>query len=153
MYQFMRKHDFDNYDDLYQWSVDESAAFWESLCEFCDVHFDTPAITTLSRSANIMDAGWFAGSRLNYAAHLLRHEGARAAIVFRCENGDRRELSFDQLRQAVADIAAGLQQSGVVKGGGLSAKLPGSHHCDAGHDQPRGDLVIMFAGFWCQWCR
>jgi hypothetical protein len=36
MYQFMRKHDFDNYDDLHQWSVNESGAFWESLCEFCE---------------------------------------------------------------------------------------------------------------------
>jgi len=124
MYQFMRKHGFDNYDDLFQWSIDESAAFWESLCEFCDVHFDAPATTTLSRPGDIMDAGWFAGSKLNYAAHLLRHEGDRAAIVFRCENGDRRELSFDQLRQAVADIAAGLQESGVVKGDRVAGFLP-----------------------------
>jgi len=124
MYQFMRKHDFDNYDDLHQWSVNESGAFWESLCEFCDVQFDTPATTILSRPANIMDAGWFAGSKLNYAAHLLRHEGDRAAIVFRYENGDRRELSFDQLRQAVADIAVGLQKSGVVKGDRVAGFLP-----------------------------
>ncbi len=124
MYRFMRKHAFDSYDDLYQWSIDESAAFWESLCEFCDVRFDTPAITTLSRPDDIMDAGWFAGSELNYAAHLLRYEGDRAAVVFFGENGNRRELSFDQLRQAVADCAAGLQKSGVVKGDRVAGFLP-----------------------------
>ncbi len=124
MYQFMRKHDFDSYDDLYQWSIDKSAAFWESLCEFCDVRFDTLATTTLSRPADIMDAGWFAGSKLNYAAHLLRYEGDRAAIIFCGENGDRRELSFDQLRQAVADVAAGLKKSGVVKGDCVAGFLP-----------------------------
>ena len=70
MHHFMRKHGFDNYDDLYQWSIDESAVFWESLCEFCGVRCDTPATTTLSRPDDIMDAGWFAGSKLNYAAHL-----------------------------------------------------------------------------------
>ncbi len=124
MYRFMHKHGFDNYDDLYQWSIDESAAFWEALCEFCDVRFDTPATTILSRPDNIMDAGWFAGSQLNYAAHLLRHEGDRAAIIFFGENGVRRELSFDQLRQAVADVAAGLQRSGVVKGDRVAGFLP-----------------------------
>ncbi|MDX2412189.1 MAG: acetoacetate--CoA ligase, partial [Woeseiaceae bacterium] len=124
MHRFMRKHGFDNYDDLYQWSIDESAAFWESLCEFCDVRFDTPATTTLSRPDDIMDAGWFAGSKLNYAAHLLRHKGDRAAIVFFGENGVRRELSFDQLRQAVADVAAGLRKSGVVEGDRVAGFLP-----------------------------
>jgi len=120
----MRKHDFDSYNDLYQWSIDDSAAFWESLCEFCDVRFDTPATTILSRPGDIMYAGWFAGSKLNYAAHLLRHKGDRAAIVFFGENGVRRELSFDQLRQAVADVAAGLQSSGVVKGDRVAGFLP-----------------------------
>jgi len=124
MHRFMRKHGFDNYDDLYQWSIDESAAFWKSLCEFCDVRFDTPATTILSRPDDIMDAGWFAGSKLNYAAHLLRHTGDRAAIVFFGENGARRELSFDQLRQAVANVAAGLRNSGVVEGDRVAGFLP-----------------------------
>jgi acetoacetyl-CoA synthetase len=124
MHRFMRKHGFDKYDDLYQWSIDESAVFWESLCEFCGVRFDTPATTTLSRPDDIMDAGWFAGSKLNYAAHLLRHKGHRAAIVFFGENGVRRELSFDQLRQGVADVAAGLRKSGVVEGDRVAGFLP-----------------------------
>jgi acetoacetyl-CoA synthetase len=124
MHHFMRKHGFDNYDGLYQWSIDESAAFWESLCEFCGVRFDTPATKTLSRPDDIMDAGWFAGSKLNYAAHLLRHEGDRAAIIFYGESGVRRELSFEQLRQAVADVAAGLRNCGVIEGDRVAGFLP-----------------------------
>ena len=124
MYRFMRQQGFDTYDDLYQWSINDLAAFWESLCEFCDVQFDKPATTTLVRPDNIMNAGWFAGSELNFAAHLLRHNGERAAIVFCGEGGTRKELSFDQLQQAVAETAAGLRRAGVVKADRVAGFLP-----------------------------
>ena len=124
MYRFMRAQGFDRYADLYRWSIDESPAFWEALCEFCDVRFDKPADVTLSRPDNIMDAGWFAGSELNFADHLLRHSGDRPAIIFSGEDGTRRELSFKQLRQQVAEIAAGLMGAGVVKGDRVAGFLP-----------------------------
>ena len=124
MYRFMRAQGFDRYADLYRWSIDESPAFWEALCEFCDVRFDKPADVTLSRPDNIMDAGWFAGSKLNFAEHLLRHGGDRPAIIFNGEDGTRRELSYEQLRQQVAGIARGLMQAGVGKGDRVAGFLP-----------------------------
>jgi acetoacetyl-CoA synthetase len=124
MYRFMHQQGFDRYDDLYRWSIDNSAAFWEALCEFCDVRFDTPADRILSRPDSIMDAGWFAGSELNFAAHLLRETGERAAIIFCGEDSSRRELSFDQLRASVAEVAAGLRDVGVEKGDRVAGYLP-----------------------------
>jgi len=124
MYRFMREQGFDCYEDLYKWSIEDSAAFWEALCSFCDVHFDAPADKSLSRPDDIMDAGWFAGSKLNFAAHLLRHSGDRPAIIFCGEDGSRKELSFDQLRQSVARIAAGLRDAGIVKGDRVAGFLP-----------------------------
>ena len=124
MYRFMRQQGFDNYESLHQWSIDDSAAFWQALCEFCDVRFTTPPATILERPDNIMDAGWFAGSELNYAEHLLRHQGGREALVFSAENGERRALTFDELRTAVAGIAAGLKRAGVVSGDRVGGYLP-----------------------------
>ena len=124
MFRFMRQQGFDNYDDLYSWSIDSSPRFWEALCEFCDVRFATPAHATLEHPDSIMDAGWFAGSELNYAEHLLRFDGKRPALVFTAENGDRRELSFDALRQAVADVAEGLRRAGVGRGDRVGGYLP-----------------------------
>jgi acetoacetyl-CoA synthetase len=124
MYRFMRQQGFDNYDDLYRWSVDASPDFWEALCDFCGVRFAKTAASTLERPDNIMDAGWFAGSELNYAEHLLRFDGKRAALIFTAENGARRELSFDELRQAVADAAEGLRRAGVASGDRVGGYLP-----------------------------
>ena len=124
MYRFMRQQGFERYDDLYRWSVNEPAAFWEKLASFCGVHFDAPATTTLTRPDNIMNAGWFAGSKLNFAANLLHETGERAALIFCAENGARRELSRDELRQTVAEVAAGLRAAGVVKGDRVAGFLP-----------------------------
>ena len=124
MYQFMCAQGFDNYDDLYDWSISDMPAFWQAVCEFCDVHFDSPAENILARPDNIMDAGWFAGSRLNFAQHLLRHEGDHAALIFCGENGARSELSWDELRQSVAEVAQGLRDNGVERGDRVAGFLP-----------------------------
>ncbi len=124
MYSFMRLAGYDDYDSLYEWSVSHSPAFWEAICEFCDVRFDREPDTILARSDDIMDAGWFAGGRLNYAEHLLRHEGDQAALVFYGEDGARRELSRDELREQVAAIAAGLRAAGVEHGDRVGGFLP-----------------------------
>ena len=124
MYRFMRQQGCDDYDSLYQWSIEDSAAFWQALCDFCDVRFTTSPEAILARPDNIMDAGWFEGSELNYAAHLLRHRGEREALVFSAENGERHALTFDELRSAVAGVAAGLKRAGVASGDRVGGYLP-----------------------------
>ncbi|MBT8103688.1 MAG: acetoacetate--CoA ligase [Gammaproteobacteria bacterium] len=124
MYRFMREAGFDDFDSLYEWSVTDAPAFWEAVCEFCAIHFDKAADQILRRPDTIMDAGWFDGSQLNYAANLLRNGGDGAAIIFVGENGARRELSHDDLRAAVAAIAAGLKAVGIGKGDRVAGFLP-----------------------------
>ncbi|MEJ2275018.1 MAG: acetoacetate--CoA ligase [Woeseiaceae bacterium] len=124
MSRFMAATGHRDYDSLYRWSVAESAKFWEILCAFCDVRFTTPPMTGLTRPDDIMNAGWFAGGELNYAQHLLRTEGERAAIVCYREDGTRQELSFDELRRRVTEVAAGLRRAGVVEGDRVAAFLP-----------------------------
>ena len=124
MHRFMAKSGFRDYDGLYNWSIEDPAAFWESLCDFCDVEFTVPASATLARPDDIMHAGWFSGSQVNYAAHQLRYRGKHAALVFCGEDGSRRELSRDELCQAVADIAAGLRKAGVEAGDRVAGFVP-----------------------------
>ncbi len=124
MFRFMRSQGFDDYDSLHRWSIEDSPAFWQALAEFCNVRFERAPSRLLARPDNIMDAGWFEGAELNYAEHLLRHEGQRAALVFCGENGARRELSCDALRDAVAAVAAGLRDAGVGRGDRVGGFLP-----------------------------
>jgi acetoacetyl-CoA synthetase len=124
MYHFMQQHGHESYASLHQWSIDEAPLFWSSVCEFCDIQFDRPADKLLARPDNIMDAGWFEGAQLNFAAHLLRHTGVDAAIVFCGEDGTRQELSRDELRTLVASVAAALRARGIAKGDRVAGYLP-----------------------------
>jgi acetoacetyl-CoA synthetase len=124
MSRFMRIAGYEDYSSLYAWSVDDSPSFWRALCDFCDVDFEREADTTLAQPDNIMDAGWFEGSRLNYAAHLLRHTGNEPALIFCGEDGTRYELSRDGLREQVAEVAAGLRAAGVGAGDRVGGFLP-----------------------------
>jgi acetoacetyl-CoA synthetase len=124
MHRFMQQQGFSNYAAMHQWSIDDAPAFWTECCRICDIEFDRKADAVLLRPDNIMDAGWFVGARLNFAAHLLRHTGTGAALVFCGEDGARREISRDELRAAVASVAEGLKNSGVGKGDRVAGFLP-----------------------------
>jgi acetoacetyl-CoA synthetase len=124
MYRFMRQQGFDNYADLYQWSITDLAGFWSSVRQFCNLNFAQAGDPVLARPDNIMDAGWFATSQLNFAERLLCHRGDQAAIVFCGEDDARRELSREQLRREVAAFAAGLRRVGVSQGDRVAAYLP-----------------------------
>jgi acetoacetyl-CoA synthetase len=124
MFRFMTELGFKDYQALYRWSIDNLEEYWEAQCRFCNVDFSTPATTTLRQPGDMTTAEWFSGARLSYPAHLLRHDGDRAAIVFRGENGARREISFSQLIREVAMLAAGLKSAGIVKGDRVAGFLP-----------------------------
>lgn len=124
MFDFMRRQGFSDYDALHRWSVEHCADFWTALVEYCDVRFSTPPNTPLAKPGQIMHAGWFAGSTINYARHLLRHRGSGAALIFTGEDGRRSELGFDELVGEVGRVAAGLRGAGIGCGDRVAAILP-----------------------------
>jgi acetoacetyl-CoA synthetase len=124
MYRFMRAKDCDSYDALHRHSLREPGDFWASVAEYCDLRFSTPYDKVLHQPGDMISARWFGGGTINYAEHLLRHDGDRAALIFRGENGARREMSFAELRAGVAAIAGALRAAGIVKGDRIAAFLP-----------------------------
>ena len=124
MFRFMRERGFDEYESLHRWSIEQPAAFWEALIDYCEVRFSTPPEISLSHPERIMHAGWFAGGTINYARHLLRHRGGDPALIFVGEDGRRSELSFDELTGEVGRVTSGLRAAGVGRGDRVGAILP-----------------------------
>jgi acetoacetyl-CoA synthetase len=124
MYRFMQAQGMDSYQQLHRWSIEEMPRFWEAMAEFGDLDLVSPASQTLFQPGDITTARFFDDAKISFPAHVLRHRGSRAAIVFRGENGERRELSFDELRQQVAAFAAGLRAAGVVQGDRVAGFVP-----------------------------
>ncbi|MBV9003590.1 MAG: acetoacetate--CoA ligase, partial [Solirubrobacterales bacterium] len=100
---------FDGYHDLWQWSVDGIEAFWESIAEFCEVRFETPARSVLGRS-EMPGAEWFPGARLSYPEHIFRGRDPEAvALRHASEVRELGEWTWGRLREETAAIASGLR--------------------------------------------
>ena len=106
---------FAGYADLHEWSMTESAAFWELLAEFSGVVFNRPA-HTIKGSDRMPGTEWFAGARLNYAENLLRYRDDHTAIIAVNEAGGHERYSYSQLYQTVAKCARALEGLGIGPG-------------------------------------
>jgi acetoacetyl-CoA synthetase len=113
-----------DYSSLWQWSVDEPAAFWNAVFDFTGVIADRGTGQVLRNGSRMPGATWFEGTRLNFAENLLRGAGEGPAIIARDERGRRREISWDQLRAEVARVADGLRAAGVVAGDRVAGFMP-----------------------------
>jgi acetoacetyl-CoA synthetase len=114
---------FDDYESLWRWSTEHLDGFWSAIVEFFDVRFHAPPDQVLSRES-MPGAVWFQGATLNYVDQVLAHEGQQVAVVARCEDGARQELSRDELRDRVGAVAGWLEAEGVVAGDRVVAYLP-----------------------------
>ena len=119
-----RGADAQDYDALYRWSIGQPAAFWEALFDFAGVIAERAAGPVLEEAGRMPGARWFPGTRLNFAENLLRGPDADPALVFRNERGQRRELSWRQLRAEVARVTAGLRAEGIGPGHCVAGFLP-----------------------------
>jgi acetoacetyl-CoA synthetase len=112
-----------DYDALWQWSVDQPAAFWSQLWDFCGVVGDK-GDTVLEDGDKMPGAHWFPQGRLNYAENLLRFAGPEDALVFWGEDKVKRRLSRDELRAQVSRFQQFLKGAGVQPGDRVAGYLP-----------------------------
>ncbi len=107
---------FASYHALHTWSIENLALFWQTLCDYLQIQFNTPPKQILNATQPMIDAHWFEGATFNFAEKLLSRDDEHPAIIARDESGYREVLSFHALRQAVAACAASLKQTGVQPG-------------------------------------
>lgn len=115
---------FTHYQQLHEWSIANPAQFWQTICEYFNVNFDTPATEILNNYDHMINATWFSGATFNFAEKLLSRNDNHPAIVSVLENGERQKLSYQQLHKEVACCAAGLKEAGVVAGDRVAAIMP-----------------------------
>ncbi len=115
---------FSDYAALQRWSVEELEVFWRSIWDFCDVQADgSPERAFGSRS--MPGADWFPDTALNYAEHVFRCKaGDEVAIRHASELRPLAAMTWTELRELTARIAAGLRAQGVGRGDRVVAYLP-----------------------------
>ncbi|MGB3764839.1 MAG: acetoacetate--CoA ligase [Ornithinimicrobium sp.] len=121
-----RDRSFDDWDQLWQWSVQDQDGFWTAVWDYFAVKSDTPFDSALDEDAAMPGVQWFQGATLNYARHLLSDTSrdADVAIVAYSQTRDTTSITFGELRDQVAAARAGLTRLGVQRGDRVVAYLP-----------------------------
>lgn len=123
---------FDNYQDLYQWSILNRSLFWQAVLDFFKVKLTKKGDLVLDDSKGMFMAQWFADSQLNFAENLLRYRDQHVAIQFFNETGQQQTFTYAQLYQQVAFLSRAFKQSGIQPGDRIAAVLPNCPHAVIG---------------------
>ncbi len=116
---------FEDYGELWRWSVGDLDAFWSAVVRFFDVRFAEGGEVVL-RDRSMPGAEWFPDSRISYAEHVFRGKD-ESEVAIRHASEVRPELgewTWSRLRSETARIAAGLRGLGVEEGDRVVAYMP-----------------------------
>lgn len=108
--------DFEDYAALWAWSVEDTAAFWESIWTYYDVKSHAPYEAVL-QGDTMPFYTWFKGARLNYAERVFsKATAAHPALLFQREGGKIASVSWAELEAKTASLAAFFKAQGVGPG-------------------------------------
>lgn len=111
---------FEDYQDLWKWSVDDLEAFWATVWKYFNVS-DADYIVLEERK--MPGATWFAGSDVNFAQRVFAAKQEGVAIDARTEGGRRRTMTWDALEKKTAALASRLREMGVAPGDRVAAYI------------------------------
>lgn len=108
---------FKDYNAFHHWSIQNQAAFWESITQFFKIDFDTPYEEVYAPAIPFWKTKWFRGAKLSYAHHVFRNATSKQpALIYQSETNDTVEISWAQLIAKTHAIQQQLIAFGVTKG-------------------------------------
>jgi acetoacetyl-CoA synthetase len=113
----------DDYQALYQFSLDRPEAFWSSLWDFTGIR-GVKGLRIIQDAGRMPGARFFPDARLNFAENLLWRTDDRPALVFNGENRVHRSVTAGELRGDVARFAEALRRDGIQAGDRVAAFIP-----------------------------
>jgi len=130
MYRFMNfinasyGQNFNEYNSLYQWSIDNIPDFWAAMWEFGEIIASKTFQQVVDDLGEMPGAKWFSGARLNFAENLLRRKGNQTALIFKGEDQDVTRKTYAEVYNEVACIAKVLRAAGIRIGDRVVGFMP-----------------------------
>ncbi len=117
--------DFQEYAELYKWSVEFIPDFWAALWDYFGIICSKPYDTVVDDLNHFPGAKWFEGAKLNYAENILRYcDKEGTAITFCGEDYQRRQISRKEMKLTVERLASAFREEGIKPGDTIAGYMP-----------------------------
>ncbi|POB09125.1 acetate--CoA ligase [Sulfobacillus sp. hq2] len=114
----------DEYRVLYQQSIENLGQYWAKVAH--ELEWMEP--WQVDMEGSLPDFRFFSGGTTNVSVNCIdrhaRANGAKTALIWRSETGERREWTYQQLLSETARFATSLKAMGVGKGDVVAIFLP-----------------------------
>jgi acetoacetyl-CoA synthetase len=104
---------FTSYADLHQWSVEQLDDFWAGIYSY----FKIGGSYTSVHEGDFIGGEWFKGATVSYSEHIFRnYTDVRPALIYKGEVGERRDVSWAELKSTTLAVQTYLKRSGIGAG-------------------------------------
>lgn len=127
--KFMKQIGVSTFDELYQFSINETEKFTAEVLKFLDIRFNPPYEKLLDLSDGVEFPRWCVGAGLNIVSQCVDRWQTdemkdQPAIIWEGEEGNTETLTYAELFEQVELCAAGLRAEGFGKGDAIGIHLP-----------------------------
>ena len=127
----MKKHQFTNYKDLWEWSVAHKETFWEETVANLHIIQHKKFEQILNIDDGVTKAKWLFGAQLNIIDSCFQNKDNATAIVFQKPNKEVQKVTQKELENLVNKIANSFKNIQVKKGDTIAIDLPMTVECVA----------------------
>lgn len=114
-----------SYEELHKWSILNLQAFYRILWDFCGLITSYKGKQEILVTPDLFKSKFFEDATLNYAENLLSDRSSEMpTLVFWGEDKVKQTLTYGELYQQVAQLAAYLKSIGVGKGDRVAGYIP-----------------------------
>ena len=137
------------FKELHEWSTSHAQDFWRVVWDFCGLIASDTGKREILSPHGLCKTQYFPDAQLNYAENLLRSRPSdMPMLIFWGEDKVKRTLTFEEVYNQVARLAAYLKLLGVEKGDRVAGYLPNMPEAVIAMlatTSSWGSLVILFS--------
>ena len=124
IYRLMQNQQLESYDDLYQWSITQRNAFWDTMVKRMGIRFQEDYRKALDDSQGAEYPRWLVGAKLNIVESCFQSDDNSQAVVYQKENGTIQNISVGELKSLVYRVANGRIDLGLQAGDRVAIVMP-----------------------------
>lgn len=122
--ELMRATGMSTYDELYQWSVADTAAFWDLMIARLGIRFKQRHSEVLDLALGVEQPVWLKGAHLNIADSCFRGSPDDVAVIYQKPGHPPARVTFGELESLTNRVANGLVKQGIQPGDTVALDMP-----------------------------